>query len=437
MSEKNGYISLMKATRYCDYSQEYLSLRARQGKLKAIKFGRNWVTKKEWLDDYLKHNSKKHEAEKADFKKALNKEINFPKLGIVETMANLFNQPKFRYAMRYAIAGVLVFCLIFTGIVFSKDAIWSVKDGLTKTSQELSGIVSNKKPSLPELPELSIPNISIPEIDLHPVQDFKNTMSFVAGTGSKGLSIISQKANNSLDKLTTIIGSSVINSKAVLDTSLANSTTFLNQFLIEINNSVYKWRKGEIVNSDKLEKETKGYFYNLGASVLLTGKNTYSFLAEAGVKAGDDLKYSVSIFQRFTQWYGEQALVVGQKIVNTGIVFRQGYQNTNDFVKNKIFLAWQEIKDSVCFAGDYIFNGAQKIWSYVTRPETSKPAKQGIVVIPPETDEETKKKIERAFSDEVIVELHEDKKSGIIKPIFKETKDQEYIYILAPIIESE
>ena len=49
-----NYISLQEATKLCNYSQEYLSLRARQGKLKAIKFGRNWVTKNEWLDEYLK-----------------------------------------------------------------------------------------------------------------------------------------------------------------------------------------------------------------------------------------------------------------------------------------------------------------------------------------------------------------------------------------------
>lgn len=47
------YISLQEATKLCQYSQEYLSLRARQGKIKSIKFGRNWVTKKEWLDEYL------------------------------------------------------------------------------------------------------------------------------------------------------------------------------------------------------------------------------------------------------------------------------------------------------------------------------------------------------------------------------------------------
>ena len=48
----NDYISLKEATKYCSYSQEYLGLRARQGKLKAVKIGKDWATKKEWLEKY-------------------------------------------------------------------------------------------------------------------------------------------------------------------------------------------------------------------------------------------------------------------------------------------------------------------------------------------------------------------------------------------------
>ncbi len=47
------YITLQKATILCSYSQEYLSLRARQGKLKAVKIGRNWCITSEWLEDYI------------------------------------------------------------------------------------------------------------------------------------------------------------------------------------------------------------------------------------------------------------------------------------------------------------------------------------------------------------------------------------------------
>jgi len=42
-----NYISLKEVAKYSGcYPQKYLSLRARQGKLKAVKLARNWVTKK-------------------------------------------------------------------------------------------------------------------------------------------------------------------------------------------------------------------------------------------------------------------------------------------------------------------------------------------------------------------------------------------------------
>jgi len=47
------YISLTEAAEGSPYSQEYLSLRARQGKLKAVKLGKNWATRREWMDEYI------------------------------------------------------------------------------------------------------------------------------------------------------------------------------------------------------------------------------------------------------------------------------------------------------------------------------------------------------------------------------------------------
>ena len=51
------FISLFEASEKCEYSQEYLSLRARQGKLKSKKIGRNWYTTESWLHEYLKNYS--------------------------------------------------------------------------------------------------------------------------------------------------------------------------------------------------------------------------------------------------------------------------------------------------------------------------------------------------------------------------------------------
>ncbi len=51
--EREDYIPLQQAARLCDYTQEYLSLRARQGKLKAKKRKGRWMTKRKWLDEYI------------------------------------------------------------------------------------------------------------------------------------------------------------------------------------------------------------------------------------------------------------------------------------------------------------------------------------------------------------------------------------------------
>ncbi|MDP3991092.1 MAG: hypothetical protein Q8P63_02240, partial [Candidatus Nealsonbacteria bacterium] len=50
---KPGYISLTEAAKNSPYSQEYLSLLARQGKIAAKKFGRNWYITQEALEEYL------------------------------------------------------------------------------------------------------------------------------------------------------------------------------------------------------------------------------------------------------------------------------------------------------------------------------------------------------------------------------------------------
>jgi hypothetical protein len=51
---KENYISLFEAAKLCSYSEPYLRLRARQGKLKSIKLGKKWMTTAVWLADYEK-----------------------------------------------------------------------------------------------------------------------------------------------------------------------------------------------------------------------------------------------------------------------------------------------------------------------------------------------------------------------------------------------
>ncbi|MFH0968888.1 MAG: hypothetical protein V1804_00055 [Patescibacteria group bacterium] len=66
---ENKPISMLEASRLCSYSQEYLSLLARQGKLQSKKIGKRWFTTEEAVSEYLKE---KRPGEKiADYRKEL------------------------------------------------------------------------------------------------------------------------------------------------------------------------------------------------------------------------------------------------------------------------------------------------------------------------------------------------------------------------------
>ena len=51
---EDQYITLAEAAQGTPYSQEYLSLLARKGRLEAIKRGRNWMTTRRAVEDYVR-----------------------------------------------------------------------------------------------------------------------------------------------------------------------------------------------------------------------------------------------------------------------------------------------------------------------------------------------------------------------------------------------
>ena len=57
--EKENWISLAEAKKYCSYSQAYLGKLAKEGKIDAYKLNRNWVTTQEAVKRYIKENAKK------------------------------------------------------------------------------------------------------------------------------------------------------------------------------------------------------------------------------------------------------------------------------------------------------------------------------------------------------------------------------------------
>jgi len=152
-NEDNQYISLKEASKLSDYSRDYLSLRARQGKLKAVKIGRNWVTTKEWFDEYIN----RVKAYKEKYNKENNHEENTD-IGINEinniSTENSNNISNKRPVLSHAIivVAILVFILFSGGVLgYYSDsivkplypalnsAIVSMGLGMDKVVEDISG----------------------------------------------------------------------------------------------------------------------------------------------------------------------------------------------------------------------------------------------------------------------------------------------------------
>ena len=126
-NHSENYISLQEATRYSPYSQEYLSLRARSGKLKALKIGRNWVTTREWLEEYLKKVEDYTINHRHDENRLISSFVQPPEnlpVGELPDMVGgkrIFNPVNFQ--VRTSVIFALAFILLLAGSVFGKEAL--------------------------------------------------------------------------------------------------------------------------------------------------------------------------------------------------------------------------------------------------------------------------------------------------------------------------
>ena len=134
---KNQYISLKEAAKTSSYSQEYLSLRARQGKLRAIKIGRNWTTTQEWLDEYI---AKVEDATRRDLyleTKVVSPPENLPTKK--EEIPVLFRPKKASFfpsvRVGFAVATILLF--VFGGAAYGKDGVYELVENANKAVQAL------------------------------------------------------------------------------------------------------------------------------------------------------------------------------------------------------------------------------------------------------------------------------------------------------------
>ncbi|MEK9135087.1 MAG: hypothetical protein AAB451_02205, partial [Patescibacteria group bacterium] len=218
MGKDPNYISLQTATKFCDYTQEYLSLRARQGKLKAVKFGRNWVTKEEWLKEYL--------AKAEEYNNGPNHatpDVNATTSGVKLRKIN-FDFKKIKpacIAMR-SIAGRpafvlgLVFILLTANIAFGKEnfknIFGDVNSGVTKITESSKKIIAfGKEGARNSVSEIRnrVSNIA-KESSNFVIDIFSDSVQGVANVG-QDISFVGEKIRNSVSSTGNRVSRTVYN----------------------------------------------------------------------------------------------------------------------------------------------------------------------------------------------------------------------------------
>lgn len=463
----NGYISLNKAAEYSGcYSQEYLSLRARQGKLKAIKIARNWLTKKEWIDEYVEKVNNNYKNRASDIRKIQKKEIIKPTL----------IQPVSPRAIAVVVA--LVFVLVSVGTLFAypyfspvlKSVANPIKDGAIEVVSDIGEFTSDIGEGIVEAGDNISENIfdftTNVSVGARPVRDLvvKGPKKFVARI-SNGASLMAEKITNKWARSQRFVSDTFVNLErgivaygvgvkegakefgALISGGVdENLVSPVKNFTASIVNDLTKYisqdaraiKKGFQILAQKTKQVPQKVIS------VFRGRETIS-REDFGLKQkkeeigkfirdiGGNIHYKIGLTQKFVMGVVQGVVQgvakgIGEVVKGAKLLVRIVDENGR-FIGSKFGDAYRFITQL----------WHQEVAKREEAPKEEvffpKPEKEGLIVIPStEEDEEIKQKIKASFSDEVRVEP-KDKTSGIIIPIFREREGQKYLYLMVPVKE--
>ena len=432
--------------------------------MKSVKFGRNWVTKKEWLDEYLQ--------------KIL--EIERPKFSL---RFSIDITPKIRFGFLI----VLVLVMISSGIVFGKDSFKNVLRDLdfavTKfgestdlAAKEIFGSTKNVitlategggivfqdlnttiSTAVENVGQLSKEGAVISAGDLfgsmsENLKEFSQWLGRLTFGGVQEITQGYTKVNNFTEQKLSDLARQTFEVKQKIVHPIRNMISSVPDFVRSvISNGI----QGYTVANNFVEQQLGRLVRPVRNVVSMTSsfvKNIISNGVQKYLAANDFVEEKIS-----QEWQGSKYLVLSikQKLVegtkgipetikNYGKQIARGIINTSrsvlDTSKSLVF----KIEEKYLLANDFvekrIVQGYKAFTQLFKAPERiseekliPKPAEEGLVVIPSTgKNEEVVKNIKESFSDEVKVEPT-DKTSGIIIPVFKKGEGEKYLYILVPI----
>ena len=341
-SENNKYISLSKAVEYCNYSQEYLSLRSRQGKLKAVKFGRNWLTTKEWIDEYIKtmpeYNNKNVAKEQRIFTPPSNLPVRDDLFGedkepyganlldydlgkILAGLKSFKNRLEPEMKLRFAFVVLFTISSFITSIAFGQEYIKSTYNDFNSfalmASQEFDrGVV--------ELVNVRIPGL------------IESTASYVEGFINKTEDVVYNQLANLTNSYADARDFFVITEKQIYQELSSKSKSIGNFVQTTIDN---------YITSDKLADQymvssyvgAKDYFVSLSSKILNNYVAADKLIDEIFIKALSDANNRIKgIVNNGAKLYINANKNFDQKISSISEFFAKSLSNASSYIKGTV-----------------------------------------------------------------------------------------------------
>ena len=371
MEGDSNNISLQEATKYCGYSQEYLSLRARHGKLKAIKFGRNWVTKKEWLDEYLKKTEKYNNNSKLNHvKKFVLPPQNLP----IEKIP----------VLRFSFVTALVFVLLTAGITFGKESFKNVFNDASPLvqgfNQEFDRGMENFVYTAGTAGDIiveeigksiggSFKNVGYQSTDIGNVfKDYGFWLFQQAGEIARGYNAVNNVVEEKLRQINQIPTSFSENFDRGMILGMQNAKFKMQNFAESISDSASLVSAAGDIIIEKAVKSTVDIIFSANQSFVNVGypiRNAISNRASQFANIGGAMK---DIPQQVSKSYFSANDVVEQKLKETGNSLAQGYKNANEFVKKGIVLGIQNLKEGYLSTNEFVEKKLAQGYQLVTQP---------------------------------------------------------------------
>lgn len=381
-----NYISLKDASSLCEYSPDYLNLLVRKGKLKSLKIGRNWVTKKEWLEKYLSGHSK-------------SKFDNY--ISLKEASRFCDHSPD--YLNLLVRKGKLKALKIGRNWVTKKD--W-VEVYLQNTNLKNSELAKEREANV------ITPAIAISELEkkteafeMLPAQIIETVMPMPAPRPfeiARNIELI-KKENVNFNRKSKERGN-FAEKFAAFPESITLPLLVCTVFVI------FFWGVRPVLDQVK---------YGVGSGLAGGTANLFGAFAGAAKDVGDKF---AGIAEYLMNDKSEVTSIITNAVMVEKIVYDESMKSLQDNVVNDTKGRFEKFRQE---------------FGLITKNDGKQ--ERGIVVVPSsgnqEKDRQIESKIEESFSDEVKVRPTNDT-TGVIVPKFKDKEGSEYLYMMVPAREN-